>query len=340
MRVLALIEGPNHVCYRYRIAAFAGELARRGGTLESLPLDPNTFARNAQIRQAETADVVILQRKLLPLWQLRLLRRAARVLVYDFDDAVFGRDSYAQKGSESWARLAHFWATVYTSDAVIAGNEYLRSQAAAYSHPDRVKLVPTCVDASQYPLAEHRAAGRGTRLVWIGQHSTLPCLGRVQQHLAEASRCVPGLQLRVVCNQFPTLAGVDIEACPWSAISEASDIAAADVGISWLPDDDWSRGKCGLKVLQYMAAGLPVVANPVGMNREMVIDGVTGFWATTPEEWADAVGRLAADPQLRRRMGSAARARVEAEYDVALGRPLRHSDRIAGCRTDFPSVVQ
>jgi glycosyltransferase involved in cell wall biosynthesis len=316
MRVLALIEGPNHVCYRYRIAAFAGELARRGGTLESLPLDPNTLGRNAQIREAEAADVVILQRKLLPLWQLRLLRRTARVLVYDFDDALFGRDSYAPKGSESWARLAHFWATVYTADAVIAGNEYLRRQAAAYSHPDRVHLIPTCVDTSLYPMAEHRNVGGDTKLVWIGQHSTLPCLDRAQAQLARVAARLPGIQLRVICNQFPTLDGVSVEACPWSATSEAADIAAADVGISWLPDDDWSQGKCGLKVLQYMAAGLPVVANPVGMNREMIVDGETGFLASTLDEWADAVERLANDPRLRRAMGEAARLRVEADFGV------------------------
>jgi hypothetical protein len=316
MKVLALIEGPNHVCYRYRIAAFAGELARRGSTLESLPLDPNTFGRNAQIREAEAADVVILQRKLLPLWQLRLLRRTAKVLVYDFDDALFGRDSYAPKRSESWARLAHFWATVYTTDAVIAGNDYLREQAAAYSHPDRVHLIPTCVDTSHYPVAEHRGVGAETKLVWIGQHSTLPCLDRAGAQLTRVAARLPGITLRVICNQFPALEGVNVEACPWSATSEATDIAAADIGISWLPDDDWSRGKCGLKVLQYMAAGLPVVANPVGMNREMISDGKTGFLAATPREWADAVERLATDPQLRREMGAAARLHVEAKFGI------------------------
>src|SRR5687768_14459919 len=105
MKVLALTEGPNHVCYRYRIEAFALALAERGWTLESLPLEPNTFQRSAQLRAAAAADVVVLQRKLLPLWQLRLLRRAARWLIYDFDDALFYRDSYHRKGPMSWARL-------------------------------------------------------------------------------------------------------------------------------------------------------------------------------------------------------------------------------------------
>ncbi|MGE5754108.1 MAG: glycosyltransferase, partial [Planctomycetaceae bacterium] len=98
---------------------------------------------------------------------------------------------------------------------------------------------------------------------------------------------------------------------------EAEELAAGDVGISWVPDDLWSRGKCGLKVLQYQAAGLPVLANPVGVQAEMVVPEVSGLLATTPDEWVEAVRRLATDPALRLRMGRAARASVESGYSVA-----------------------
>ena len=107
--------------------------------------------------------------------------------------------------------------------------------------------------------------------------------------------------------------------CRWSEEGEARDLAGADVGISWVPDDPWSRGKCGLKVLQYLAAGLPVVANPVGVHTEMVRPGETGFLATTASEWRDAVARLCGDAALRRRMGEAGRALVESRYSVAAG---------------------
>jgi glycosyltransferase involved in cell wall biosynthesis len=102
----------------------------------------------------------------------------------------------------------------------------------------------------------------------------------------------------------------------WSEETEASDVSAGDAGISWMPDDVWSRGKCGLKVLQYQAAGLPVIANPVGIHSTLVEPGVTGFLASAPAEWLGAVRALAAEPALRRRMGEAARARVEAGYSV------------------------
>jgi glycosyltransferase involved in cell wall biosynthesis len=318
VRVLAFSEGPNHVCYRYRVESFAWALADLGWTLESLPLAPNTFERSPQLREAAGADVVILQRKLLPVWQLHRLRRYARVLLYDFDDALFCRDSYNRKGPASWTRLAHFWATIYAADGVIAGNQFLRDQAAAYVGDEKTYLVPTCVDPEAYAVSRHRRRGAGVRLVWIGQHSTLPCLYLADPLLEAATARVPGLELRVVCNQFPRLHGIRVVPRQWSQAGEGQEIADADIGVSYLPDDEWSRGKCGLKVLQYMAAGLPVVGNPVGMNREMIVHGRTGFLAQTAAEWAEAVGRLADNPQLRAEMGAAGRALVEREY--AIGR--------------------
>jgi len=316
MQVLALTEGPNHVCYRYRIAPFADALRERGWQLRALPLASRTLERGSQLRAAASADVVILQRKLLPLWQLRALRKWSRVLIYDFDDALFHRDSYSRKGASSWARLAHFWATIYTADAVLAGNGYLRAQAEAYIPPERVHWMPTCVEPERYPLARHRAQGGQAKLVWIGQHSTLPCLNYAQPLLAAAAQRVPGLRLKVICNRFPHLDGIDVLPRVWSGETEAADIASADIGVSWLPDDPWSQGKCGLKVLQYMAAGLPVVANPVGMNRQMVVHGKTGYLAESPSEWAVAIARLTADPDLRQRMGAAGRAMVEEHYSA------------------------
>jgi glycosyltransferase involved in cell wall biosynthesis len=139
--------------------------------------------------------------------------------------------------------------------------------------------------------------------------------------LAAAAHKLPGLQLRVICNCFPTLASIEVVPRQWSGATEAAEVADADIGISWLPDDPWSLGKCGLKVLQYMAAGLPVIANPVGMNREMVVHGKTGFLAATPSEWSRAVQTLANDPVLRAEMGASGREMVQRQYSVARWAP-------------------
>jgi glycosyltransferase involved in cell wall biosynthesis len=137
--------------------------------------------------------------------------------------------------------------------------------------------------------------------------------------LEELGKTVPGLELKLLCDRFVQLQHLTVVPCPWSEASEAREIATGDIGISWMPDDLWSRGKCGLKVLQYMAAGLPVVASPVGVHVAMVQHGATGFLAETPAQWVHAVRRLAHDPALRRRMGRAGRYRLESDYSVAVG---------------------
>ncbi|HUT12839.1 MAG TPA: glycosyltransferase family 4 protein [Thermoguttaceae bacterium] len=317
MKVLALIQGPDHVCYRYRIEALAWAVAERGLYLEAAPLRKGAIARVRQFLAARQADVVILQRRLLPIWQLALLRRFVPRLIYDVDDAVFQRDSYNPKGPESRVRMARFWATVHTADAVIVGNDYLRERTAAFVEPHRVRVIPTCIEPKLYQPASHRRTGSRTRLVWIGQHSTLASLQCAQKHLAAAARRLPGLELRLICDRSVDLSSLRVTLRRWSIQGEAAELAEGDIGINWLPDDSWSPGKCGLKVLQYMAAGLPVVANPVGMNCRMVIDGQTGFLASTPGQWAEAVARLAADPELRRTMGAAGRRLIERQYSVS-----------------------
>jgi glycosyltransferase involved in cell wall biosynthesis len=319
MDLVALVESPDHVCCRYRLAAFRPYLERAGHRLELRSLPRNWWARLRLGRSVRPADVVILQRRLLRGWQLALLRRGSRRLVFDFDDAVFLRDSYAVKGPHSAVRRRRFGATVRAADAVVAGNDFLRHEAAGQTDAGRVHIVPTCVRPEVCPQAEHTRSGNGVRLVWIGSSSTLRGLEAVRPLLEALGRRLPGLRLHLVCDRFLELEHLPVVPCPWSAATEAADVATADIGISYLPDDLWSRGKCGLKVLQYLAAGLPVVANPVGVQVEMVRHGETGFLAETPEQWAEAVGRLAADPDLRRRMGQAGRRLVETSYSVESG---------------------
>jgi hypothetical protein len=317
MKVLALVEDPHGACYRYRWKAHAAALSERGFQLEAVAWG-KSWQRVKAIVAAARADIVVLQRRLLPLWQLAVLRRAARTLVYDFDDALFRRDSYSRKTQRNTIRLARFSATVRAADAVVAGNEYLRQFAASQTdgrnHADRVYCIPTCIEPDWYSPAEHRSSGAAARFVWIGQASMLPSLQAAQAQLSAAARQLGGMQLDVICSELPSLPGIDTALRKWSTSTETTDLAQGDIGISWLPDDLWSLGKCGLKVLQYMAAGLPVIANPVGIQCELVEHGRTGFLAETPDEWAQAAVTLAENPWLRRQMGQKARARVRHSF--------------------------
>jgi glycosyltransferase involved in cell wall biosynthesis len=318
VQLVALVDSLDHVCCRYRLAAFRPHLEEAGHSLDLCVLPQGWWSRWALFRRLRGASVV-LQRRLLPGWQLALLRRQVRHLVFDFDDAVFLRDSYSDRGIHDPRRLRRFAATVRACDAVVAGNSFLADQAARWAGVRRVHLVPTCIDPSRYVPRAPDAPGDGRTLVWIGSSSTLKGLETIAPLLEELGRSVPGLRLKVICDRFPAFEHLSVVPCPWNAASEARDLAPADVGIGWVPDDLWSRGKCGLKVLQYMAAGLPVIANPVGVHSEMVRHGETGFLASTPGQWREAVTRLAGDAGLRFRMGQAGRWCLEARYAVAAG---------------------
>jgi glycosyltransferase involved in cell wall biosynthesis len=318
VHLTALVDSPQHVCCRYRLAAFRPHLESAGHTLELVRL-PRSFWSRWRLFRSLHGGNVLLQRHLLPGWQLGVLRRHARRLLFDFDDSVFLRDSYSPKGLHHPGRLARFAATVQVCDAVLAGNTFLHDQAARWAGLHRVHVVPTCVEPARYPLGGSDRAGVGVQLVWVGSSSTLQGLRAIAPMLEEIGRQVPGLRLKIICDRFLELRHLPVIACAWGAASEAGEIAAADIGMSWIPDDDWSRGKCGLKVLQYMAAGLPVVANPVGVHAEMVRHGENGFLAKTPTQWQEALAQLAHDPELRKRLGQAGRRRLEADYSVARG---------------------
>lgn len=326
MRVAALVEAADHVCCRYRLAAFRPALEAAGHTLTLTPLPRGLFARARLFHSLRAFDLVVLQRKLLTRVELSLLRRAARRLLFDFDDAVWLRDSYSSRGLHSARRQRRFVRTVRAADLVFAGNRFLAEQAERFARPGVVSVLPTCVEPNSYPLAEHRPGP--LRLVWVGSASTLRGLQQARPMLDAVAAAVPDARLMLVCDRSADLGQIPVDLVPWSEATEATAIAEADVGIAWMPDDDWSHGKCGLKVLQYQAAGLPVVANRVGVHTDMVRPDETGYLADTPAEWAAAVARLA-DPNVRTRFGLAGRRHVEWRYSVAVGGRL-WTDALAG----------
>ena len=318
MRLVTLVNSLDNVSYRYRLLPFESRLRERGWEISVISISNNWMRRLPPLRTMRDADVVLLQRRLLPLSQVWLLRRAARRLVYDFDDAIFYHSSNSAKAPRSRRREKRFAAIVQAADAVIAGNDFLATAAGRLTDPAKVQRIPTCVDTKVYSSAKHAEHSGNLRLVWIGSASTVKALHGAAAHFAAIARVLPKVQLKLICDVFPTDLPIVIERCPWSAEREAAELAQADVGMSWVPDTPWSQGKCGLKVLQYMAAGLPVIANSVGVHREIIVNGHTGFLADTPAQWAKAAVALAGDAVLRRALGEEGRKRVSLEYGPQL----------------------
>lgn len=318
MHVFAIVHSPGFVCCRYRLAAFRADFQATGHDLTLVSMPSTSFSR-IQLFHKLRGQTVVLQRTLLLYGERLFLRRWAKKLIYDFDDAVYQRDSFSPLGMHDPRQLRRFAAIVRESDVVVAGNCFLADQAVRWTTPSRVHVIPTCVDPALYPQARHAEDPDMVRLVWVGSSSTLQGLQAFAGVLDDVGRHIPRLHLKVICDRFLTLKVLPVLAIRWSEATEATEIASSDIGISWIPDDSWSRGKCGLKILQYMAAGLPVVANPVGVHRELVVHSETGYLAETAEQWLDAVRRLAGNPNLRRAMGAAGRQRLEKHYSVAVG---------------------
>jgi len=314
MRLVALVNSLDHVCYRYRLLPFEAPLRERGWEISVKCFSDSWFRLLPWIRTIGDADVVLLQRRLLRVSEVWLLRRMARRLVYDFDDAIFYHSSNSAKAWGSRRREKRFAAIVQAADAVIAGNEFLANTVGRFTDPAKVRRIPTCIDNQRYSPATHTDYTKNRRLVWIGSASTAKALHGAAAQLKAVVGAVPNAHLKLICDVFPADLPIPVIQCRWSAERETAELADAAVGISWLPHDWWSQGKCGLKVLQYMAAGLPVIANPVGVHCEMIVHGRTGFLADTPEEWADAVRILANEPGLRRSMGEAGRKFVSHHY--------------------------
>ena len=317
MKLLGLVEAPDHVCCRYRIDGYVPGLRARGWEVVVRALPAGLLRRWRVLREHDGAEVVLLQRKLLDAFQFAVLRHRARRLVYDFDDAVLYRDSHSPNGPHSRRRSSRFRRTVAVADLVLAGNSFLAEQAAQFTRPERIRIIPTCVDPELYPIvpAEAKREG-GLELVWIGSSSTLRGLEQARRLFEALGQAVVNLRLKVVADRFPVFDHLRVVPVRWSVETEVLDLASADIGISWVPDDLWSRGKCGLKLLQYMAAALPVVANPVGVHREMIEHGQNGFLVQTEAEWINAIRTLAADPALRQAMGRRGRRLVEDKYNV------------------------
>jgi len=317
-RLLILTRNRANAAFRQRIEPYVAPLAARGVACEVVELARCPWARRGQIRRGRAFDGVLLHRKTLTAWDAWAFRAAARRLIYDFDDAVMVQARSPDRPHAG--RLRRFRRTMARADLVIAGNRILaeHAHAAGASH---VEIVPTGLDVSRFAPKPMGAAERRVRLVWIGSASTLKQLEPFRPTFEALGQAVPGLVLRVIADADLHVPGLAVENVRWRLEDEARLLAESDVGIAPLPDTPFTRGKCGFKVLQYMAAGLPVVTSPVGVNAEYVRHGETGLWARGPEDWLGAVRQLAEDRALRERLGREGRRRAEREFDFGVLAP-------------------
>ena len=256
----------------------------------------------------------------LPAWLEKVLLSSTVPYVLDYDDAVFHYyDQHRNPVVKSLLEGKHP-ALIQRAALVVAGNAYLADFARA-AGARQVELVPTVIDLERYPLATiHPPKMDGPPCVgWIGQRATAAFLTPYAPLFKRLS--ADGLARFSAIGIDAAWLGLPMASTPWSEDTETASISSFDIGIMPLMDQPFERGKCGYKLIQYMACGLPVVASPVGVNRQIVEHGVNGFLAATPDEWERALTTLLGDARLRQRMGQAGRQKVEAQYSIQVTGP-------------------
>lgn len=269
------------------------------------------------VLQSWTGSATWLERSLVPgvyTWE-PLLRRP---LILDIDDAIW---LYRPTGRSSLIR------TVSNASLILAGNRYLAEWVRAHAEVRQIEIVPTAIDCNRFrPATSHGRRDGYRRLVigWTGSASNLGYLKAIERPLGRFLRDHEDCELLVISDAPPDLAGVPrVRYRTWSPAIEAEAVRAMDVGLMPLPDDEWTRGKCSFKMLQYMATGIPCLVSPVGMNAEILAKGRVGLAAVSEDDWYEGLRQLRGDPESRGRMGTEARRLAEAEFSVEIvGRRL------------------
>lgn len=299
----------------WRIFYSRGNLARKGFVLLK-----GFMKRFLILFRIFSYDYIFIHREVAPVgppifeWIIRWLGQ--KKIIYDFDDSIWLTD---QKNEPRLVRLIKWRSKVKKicrwAHKVSCGNAYLCAYASQVN--EHTILNPTTIDiqylhnSSLYP----KKATSQVIVGWTGTHSTLKYLLPLEEILGKILLENPHVKLNIIADYAPSLS-IPYTFTPWTKETEIIDLCKFDIGLMPLPDDEWSKGKCGFKALQYMALEIPAVASPVGVNTKIIKNGVTGYLCETETDWREIIRLLIADKNLRTKIGNAGRRVVQEYYSV------------------------
>jgi glycosyltransferase involved in cell wall biosynthesis len=279
------------------------------------------FARVLLLLRKNRYDIIWLQQEAfpwIPAWFETALLKSNIPLVVDYDDAFFHR--YDQHKSKIIQLLLKdkIDRVMNSADVVIAGNDYL-AERAIKNNSKKVVILPTVVDIVNYKPVSHKKNGLFT-IGWIGAPSTAKYIFTIQEALKEIA-LEDNVKIVFVGSGDIQMENVPVEIRKWDETTEVKEIQSFDVGIMPLDDTDWEKGKCGFKLIQYMACGKPVIGSPIGVNSKIIVDGENGYLANNIEEWIKYFRIIKNEYELRDKMGSVGRAWVEEKYSLQVIAP-------------------
>lgn len=308
--ILFVSKGENSSSTRYRALQYFPKFIEAGWLPKHATISGGVISVIKALFAANQADVVILLRKTFPYPIFLVLRKLSKKIIFDFDDAIFCNSD----GSYSKTRMRRFEATVSNCDYIFAGNDYLANEAKKFNA--KVSVIPTSLDTNKYNLTCQKSDA-AFELVWIGSQSTRKYIAEIIPSLEIAAGTIPNLQLKIIADFELSSAQLTIKNVAWSAHSEALELCKADVGLAPMPENNWTKGKCALKVLQYMAASLPVISSPSGVNADVVENGISGYLATDNHQWVNLLVQMHKERKKLVRMGEHGRRRVQSEFSIS-----------------------
>jgi len=299
---------------------------KQGQIAKKLRLVVQALGRRAALLSKLTNyDVIYLHREaalLGPAVFERLIHRSGVPMVFDFDDAIFLSYKSPSNGYLSYLKFAGKTKTNCRLAAhVMVGNPYLAEYARQFNQ--NVSIIPTTIDTDKYKPVNIEDSSGPVVIGWTGSHSTVQHLDTLRSALAKLAQR-ESIRLRVIGTPNYQIEGVEFETIMWRSETEVEDLSAVDIGIMPLPDDNWARGKCGAKALQFMAMGIPTVCSPVGVNTDIIQDNENGLIANSEDEWIEKLSLLIRSRELRARLGKAGRQTIEQRFSAAVQAPRVH----------------
>ncbi len=272
--------------------------------------------RLRDVRRANQFDIIYIYRDsfFFGTFIERMLARKKPKLIFDFDDAIWLSDINPKQGIFNLLKNPSKTAKITAlCDTVIVGNEFLADYARQFN--SNIHIIPSTIDFSQYQV--EKMSNEKVCIGWTGSFSTIKHFESISSALKELKdRFQDRIYFKLIGDESYENNELEIKGIKWKAKTEAQDLSELDIGLMPLPDDEWSKGKCAMKGLQYMALEIPTIMSPVGVNKDIIEEGVNGFLATTKEEWVDKLSQLIESAGLRERLGKAGRKTVEKNYSV------------------------
>jgi glycosyltransferase involved in cell wall biosynthesis len=312
LKLLFLYQGRDLPSSRVRVLNVLPQLNRLGFNATAMEYPRNIYGKLRLLSGLRRFDSVYLQKKMPVLPEQFLLRTMSRKLVFDFDDAIYMRDDKAGSSS-SKTRFNRFRNIIKKADLVIAGNPALAEFAARFNQ--RVEVLPSSVPVEGIRTKNWNSSNDRLVIGWIGGGGNLRHLASIVAPLQKLARDID-FELRVVSDREFIADGIRIRNIPWHLESQEDEIAQFDIGVMPLPKNDWTAGKCSYKLLQYMAAGVPVVATDWGFNSYVVKSGETGYLAENPDDFYNYLKLMAANPKAAVEMGLRGRSLVTRDFSI------------------------